>query len=304
MKYLSNFSGGACSYWALRREIERHGKENVVPIFADTLIESQDLYDFNRRVEDELQIEIVRVCVGLTPWELFRREGLIGNDRFPICSTQLKREPLNAWMDSHYSLSDNQDDFLLERGCVSLGFDWTELHRVSDFQAQWPNWRLSAPMTEHPYWDKCRIIEETVKRGFKRSLLYELGFPHDNCGGACVKAGISHFVALYYRLPVVFRRWRDEELETQGVLRERGVSNWQFTILKDRRGGTTKPLSLAELERRIISGEKFSKHDWGGCGCGGATHENKENAVLQAASESGNPVRPAIKSNIEEVSPT
>ena len=33
-------------------------------------------------------------------------------------------------------------------------------------------------------------------------------------------------------------------------------------------------------------------------------YENKPNPLLQAASESGNPVRPVIKANIEEVSPT
>lgn len=268
MKFVSNFSGGACSFWALKREIERHGKENVVPIFADTLIESQDLYDFNRRVEDTLQIGITRICVGLTPWQLFRKEGLIGNDRFPICSTKLKREPLNAWMGMNYSL-DDQFDFTRPQATASLGFDWTEQHRVSDFQAQWPRWRLSAPMTQAPFWDKCRIIEETVKLGYKRSLLYELGFPHDNCGGACVKAGISHFVQLYHRLPLVFKQWRDEELETQACFKARGIENWEYTVLKDRRGGTTKPLSLASLEHRILAGETFDKYDWGGCGCGG-----------------------------------
>lgn len=273
MKYLSNFSGGACSFWALNREVERHGKENVVPVFADTLIETQDLYDFNCRVEDHFQIEIVRICVGLTPWQLFRKEGLIGNDRLPICSTKLKREPLNAWMQLNYEMSDNQDNFIFEHATASLGFDWTEMHRVSDFQAQWPDWRLSAPMTEAPYWDKCRIIEETVKLGFKRSLLYELGFPHDNCGGACVKAGISHFVQLYHRLPAVFRNWRDEELLTQTTFKERGIENWEFTILKDRRGGVTRPLSLSALEQRILAGEELDKYDWGGCGCGGSTKQ-------------------------------
>lgn len=271
MKYLSNFSGGACSFWALKREIERHGKDNVVPIFADTLIESADLYEFNSRVEQTLQIGIRRICVGLTPWELFRREGLIGNDRFPICSTKLKREPLNEWMQQHYEMVEEQGNFLYEAATVSLGFDWTESNRVSDFQAQWPLWRLSAPMIEAPFWDKCRIIEETVNLGFKRPLLYELGFPHNNCGGACVKAGISHFVQLYYRLPAVFFQWRDEELKTQQDFKVRGISSWEFTILKDRRGGTVKPLSLASLEQRILAGETFDRFDWGGCGCGGST---------------------------------
>lgn len=251
------------------REIERHGKENVIPIFADTLIESQDLYDFNRRVEDYLQIKIIRICVGLTPWQLFRERNYIGNDKKPLCSIYLKREPLNDWMMMNYEMVDGQQNFIKPSATISLGFDHTELHRVEAFQAQWPGWRVSSPMTQPPLWDKCRMIEETVKLGFKRSTLYELGFPHNNCGGACVKAGISHFVALYHRLPSVFFKWRDEEKETRMLFKARGNPNWDFAILKDRRNGTTKSLTLEALEQRILGGEEFDKYDWGGCGCGG-----------------------------------
>ena len=43
-----------------------------------------------------------------------------------------------------------------------------------------------------------------------------------------------------------------------------------MTMLKDRRGGVTKSLSLEALRLRVESGEEFPKYDWGGCGCGGA----------------------------------
>ena len=39
------------------------------------------------------------------------------------------------------------------------------------------------------------------------------------------------------------------------------------SILKDRRGGTTKPMTLAEFEKRIETGD-YDQHEWGGCGCG------------------------------------
>lgn len=269
MKFINNFSGGLCSFWAAKRTIEAQGKDSVVNLFADTLYESPDLYDFNRRAEDVLGVPITRISLELTPWELFRKEGLIGNDRFPICSTKLKREPLNAWMESHYEMDQGQQNFLKEPATVCLGFDWTEHHRVEDFKKQHPTWLVEARMTQPPLWDKCKMITEAVTLGFKPMQLYMLGFPHNNCGGGCVKAGISHFAHLYKVLPAVFWKWAAEELYTQNVLRERGVSNWQFTILKDRRGGKTQPLLLIELAHRIDSGEEFPRDEWGGCGCGG-----------------------------------
>lgn len=268
--YIVNFSGGLCSYFASSRKIEQVGRSRVVNLFADTLWEDQDLYDFNRRAEDMLQIPLTRICEGLNPFQLFRREGLIANDRFPICSTKLKREPLNAWMESNYEMDQNQQNAFKAPGVVVLGFDYTEWNRVVDFQNQHLSWKVDAPMTDEPLWDKCRMRREAERLGFKEPKLYTLGFPHNNCGGGCVKAGISHFVHLYRVLPDVFLRWEREEIETQECLRLRGVSNWQFTILKDRRGGKPKPMSLRELRIRAESGEEFPKHDWGGCGCGGA----------------------------------
>lgn len=273
MKAIVNFSGGLCSFFASDRAIREFGPDNVVNLFADTLIEHPDLYDFNRRSEDLLGVPLTRVSLEINPWELFRREGLIGNTHAPICSVRLKREPLNAWMESRYNLSlDQQSLSFLPDATVVLGFDWNEPHRVSDFQAEHPSWRLRAPMTEAPIWDKCRMITEATRLGFPERTLYKLGFPHDNCGGGCVRAGISHFVHLLKVLPDRFAWWENEEQLTLAEFARRGVSNGHFTILRDRRNGQTIPLSLKRLRERVEAGEKFPEHDWGGCGCGGAVN--------------------------------
>ena len=46
MNHLVMFSGGAGSWAAAKRVAERHGTENLYLIFADTLIEDEDLYRF------------------------------------------------------------------------------------------------------------------------------------------------------------------------------------------------------------------------------------------------------------------
>ncbi len=38
-------------------------------------------------------------------------------------------------------------------------------------------------------------------------------------------------------------------------------------ILRDRTGGVTRPLTLAELEERIKADPQKEFDDWGGCGC-------------------------------------
>lgn len=214
-----------------------------------------------------LELPIIRVSLEMTPWQLFRRDGMIANDRFPICSKMLKRELLNDWMTRHYNLETHQTDFLRPDATVVLGFDATEYHRVVEFQNTHPTWRLSAPMAEEPFWDKCRMISEGTKLGIPNPELYEQGFPHNNCGGACVRMGITQAVHLYHVRRSVFDYWRDEETITEKELARRGIQ--AFSILKDRRNGETKSLFLRDLQSRIESGEKFPAGEWGGCGCGG-----------------------------------
>lgn len=266
MKHIVNFSGGDCSFWAAHRVIEKYG-QNVVLLFADTLIESPDLYAFNEKASELLGVPITRVCYGLTPWQLFRKEGLIGNNRFPICSVRLKREPLNEWMQGAYELDRFQGNALFMHATVHIGFDWTEAHRLLEMREAYPRWLVDAPMQWEPIWDKCKMRSEAEKIGLPEQSLYRHGFPHNNCGGACVRAGISHFVHLYKVLPNKFKEWEIEEQLTAEQFRARGIE--PMSVLKDRRGGETKPLYLQELRRRIESGEEFDTSDWGGCGCGG-----------------------------------
>ena len=267
MKHIVNFSGGLCSAWALKRVVDKEGANNVVALFADTLIEDPELDQFNKDWAKLCGVPITRICYGLSPWQLFRKEGIIGNARFKICSVRLKREMLNAWMASNCEMDSRQSNALFERGAVVLGMDWTEAHRVADFHAQHPTWLVYAPMTEAPIWDKCKMIRETEALGIHIPRLYRLNFPHNNCGGACVAAGISHFVHLLKVLPEIFAMWEHEELATLVEFRRRGIDD-SFSILKDRRGGVTKSLLLRDLRSRVEAGEEFTKEDWGGCGCG------------------------------------
>ncbi len=249
--HVLNFSGGVGSFWAGERLIRRHGPENVTLLFADVLIEDPDLYRFLAEASDYLGVPITRISRELTPWQLFARERMIGNSRAPLCSVMLKRELLDEW---HRA---NALEFFTT---LHVGIDWTEEHRLHDLRRCKPTWRVEAPMCEPPLWDKCRMLLELRRLGLEPPDLYKLGFPHNNCGGFCVKAGQAQFELLLRKKP---DRYLAHEAEEEKLRVQVG----DFSVMTDRRGGGRKPLSMRQFRERVEAGESFDRQDWGGCGC-------------------------------------
>lgn len=250
-EHVVSFSGGLCSFWAAYRVIQQYGVDHVTLLFADTMMEDEDLYRFNREASELLGVPITRIADGRTPWQLFEDEGMMGNSRVDMCSRILKRELLDKWHREH----------CLEMSTtLYVGIDWTEEHRLHRLRERKPGWRIEAPMCEPSLWDKCRMQIEIRKLGIEPPRLYKMGFPHNNCGGFCVKAGQAHFAHL---LKVMPDRFAEHEARERKMRERLG----DVSIMKDRRGGTTRPLTFEMLRNRIESGDTFDRHDWGGCGC-------------------------------------
>ena len=266
---ICNFSGGWCSFWAALRMIQKHGPLNSVLLFADTLVEDDSLYLFLEQSSKYLGVPITRISKEITPWQLFESEGMIGNDRFPICSTKLKREPLNEWMEGNFEMDAAQSNALFEKASVYMGFDWEESHRTEAMRREHPTWDIHSPMQDEPIWDKCKMEKEGKALGITSPKLYDLGFPHNNCGGRCVRAGISHWIHLLKTLPNKFKEWEDEEQRVAAELTNRGIA--PLAMLKQTKDKITRPLYLKDLRTRHETGEVFGKYEWGGCGCGGST---------------------------------
>src|SRR5260221_3030318 len=84
------FPGSLTSFEALRRTIERYCKENTHAIFADTMIEDEDLYRFLADQEWYFGITIERVKDGRTPWQVMKDEGYIML-RLSRCKKEMQR---------------------------------------------------------------------------------------------------------------------------------------------------------------------------------------------------------------------
>jgi hypothetical protein len=121
MKHISSYSGGAASWYTSELLAEKYGKENVINLFADTLIEDEDTYRFIDETTEKSGIELVRVVDGRDPWEVFHDLKWIGNSRIAQCSHWLKQKVCRDWVEANYK----PDECI-----IYVGIDWSEIHRM------------------------------------------------------------------------------------------------------------------------------------------------------------------------------
>ena len=251
MNHVVMFSGGIGSWAAATRVAEAHGTSNLTLLFTDTLIEDPDLYRFLDEAAADVGGQLVKIADGRTPWQVFRDVKFLGNTRVDPCSRVLKRDLADAWISEHYQPEDVT---------IHVGIDWTEAHRFERMAPRKLPYRYEAPLLNEPLLTKRDWLQRLRSRGIRPPRLYRLGFPHNNCGGGCVKAGQGQFALLLRHLPEVYADWEQNEEQLRAELGD-------VAILRDRRGGSTKPLTLRDLRRRIRDGEQPDMFDLGGCGC-------------------------------------
>jgi len=249
-KHVVSFSGGLCSFWTAMRVAEKYGTENMVLLFADTMIEDEDLYRFNADVERLLGVPLTVVRDGRTPWEVFRDKRFLGNSRVDPCSAVLKRALLDRWKVANCDPSET---------VMYMGLDWTVEHRLVRLRKRMPKWQVEAPMCEAPYWTKSRMVDECRMLGIDPPRLYGMGFHHNNCGGFCVKSGHAQFALLLRTMPERYAYHERMEQGMRVMLGDYGLG-WgrekNVAILNDRAGGgPRRPLTLKAFRERIEEGD-------------------------------------------------
>lgn len=247
------FSGGAGSWASAKRVAELHGTDRLKLVFTDTLIEDEDLYRFLDEAADNVGGEFIRLADGRDVWQVFFDVRFLGNSRIDPCSKILKRDLFRKWLKENYPDP--------ETVVIYLGFDWTEDHRYQKAIPHWAPYEIKAPLCEAPYLDKDDVFEWMENEGIKRPRLYEMGFPHNNCGGFCVKAGQAHFKRLLEVMPDRYAYHENKEQEIREFLGK------DVAILKQMRNKVTRPLTLKDLRLQVEAEQPIDQHDWGGCGC-------------------------------------
>lgn len=254
MKYVSSLSGGAASAVAHWRAVERFGKENVTAWFADTMWEDDDLYRFLRDFEEFIGQKFIRHAEGLTPLEVAEKQNIIPNQKIAPCSQVLKQKPFKRFI-----------HFEEKPITVLLGLDWSEQHRMKIprkvYEAM-DGVSVDFPLMWKPY--DYNVFDTIRGWGLKIPRLYKMGFPHNNCGGRCVRQGIGEWQRLGVHFPERFSEVRDWESAQRAI----GDARKDYAIARDQSGGDVKPLTLADIEKKqfIDSGHNMQE-DMFACFC-------------------------------------
>lgn len=296
--HVVKLSGGRASGVTAGLVVEEHGADNVCYIFTDTLVEHADLYRFMLELVGLLHSvdvsDLLPLCANLpeiyedeegrksglahirtlaanclpmlhwladgrTPWDVFRDERMMGSSRMDPCSKHLKRLLSDRYLRVHWKPTDTAVYVgLAAHESKRYTGHWTALSGVRKWvpgiRELMQPWDFRSPLVDLEGIGPAEMDAWLVSLGIRRPLLYDLGFGNNNCGGACVKAGHAAWARLLRTCRALFLWW--ERKETEFIA---WIGNPRASILRDRRGGVTRPLTLANFRRMIEVGSDLTE---------------------------------------------
>lgn len=178
-------------------------------------------------------------------------EMVFADTRKAQCSRILKTEPVMRFLDEHAAPDDP----------IVLGMDWSELDRIERAQKVWSPRPVVSLINEfkcqRPEWDKM------LSRYFDyEPYLYQMGFPHNNCAGACVRGGLKQWATVLERMPDEYAKAEAGEKRVTDALGKR------HTFLRKTWAGQEVGLTLEEFRVLYQAGTiQVDPYDYGGCGC-------------------------------------
>lgn len=157
-------------------------------------------------------------------------------------------------------------NFVPDECICYVGIDASESHRIENLAPRKLPYIYKAPAVEQGMMlTRQQKIDYCEQRGFEAPRLYKMGFSHNNCGGACPKAGLAQWKLLYETMP---ERYLFHE-EQQRKLLELVPNAKPF--LRKQIDKETHYLWLWEFREQYLEGHKelsqMDLFDWGGCGC-------------------------------------
>lgn len=249
MKYIISCSGGVGS--AVSAILAWENNLDFEMVFADTLIEDEDLYRFNRDIEKLIGKPMTILCDGRTPWDVFIDRKFIGNSRLAHCSQELKTKQVKKYLEGKTGIS------------LVLGMHLAEQDRIDIAVKEWSPVPVMS-LLKHYKIHRPEHAQNIVRNyGIELPALYSFGFPHNNCGGFCVRGGQQQFVSLLEAFP---ERYAHHEREQTRAMEAIGATARPFIQMQ--RGGIKEYLTLTEFRELYQAGEiTVNPFDYGGCGC-------------------------------------
>lgn len=198
--------------------------------------EHPDAYRLMESVEQRFNIRIEDIGIGKSPIQLFEEQNFLANSLHDSCSRVLKREASLQFMKSEYP----------NGAQIYIGIGADEIDREMSITRNWSKsgYGVNMPLIDKPYVNKQALMTLCQSLFGFIPELYKHNFPHNNCHGACVKAGKKQWLKLLYIYPDVYREW---EICEQNIRRRTGKN---VSILREMRKGVRYPLTLKELRER------------------------------------------------------
>ncbi len=241
------FSGGVTSAWCAGWALRSFPRDEVILLWHDTKEEHPDTYRFLHEMAAALDMPITERSDGRSVTELFRDEGMLGNNQNTMCSRILKAEQGSAFV-AELKAAGHQV-------IKVIGYSAHERKRVDRMVGHCANEGIQArfPIIEHGItkqqcadWCACEMKVQP-------SAQYE-DFDHANCEG-CVRGGKDYFLRLHEKRPHIY--WQRSALEEE----------FGHTIIRggDREHYTLRELVNITLKRKVSRKEKI---EIGACECG------------------------------------
>jgi hypothetical protein len=203
MKHIVCYSGGHSSALVAIEVVRKFGKENVILVNHECILEDDDVARFEQQVANYLELPITYVNFKDSDkkdqFDVIIDKGSFVNTktRQALCTSVMKTAPFMEYL----------KEFNNEEIIIYYGFDKIEQNRISRRSTI-----LSAQGYKSDYplalWTE-RTIYETSEIGIERPMLYNK-FKHANCIG-CLKAGKQHWYIVYLEYPEIFYKAIDTE---------------------------------------------------------------------------------------------
>jgi len=220
MKHIVCHSGGHSSALTAIEVVRRFGKENVILVNHDVLLEDADVKRFKQEVADFLELPITYANMqGSDTMNQFdvviKAEAFKVGDGQILCTNRMKTEPFMRYLKENHA----------EKDCVVYyGFDATG-HEMLRVQRRSSIMGSMGYKTDYPIalWQE-RTIKDVREVGIEPPLLYSK-FKHANCIG-CLKAGKQHWYIVYCEYPQI---WQEAKRAEEQI----GYSLFKDTYLVD-----------------------------------------------------------------------